>query len=91
MLVLTRKPNETIRIGDAISLRVISVNGSSAKLGIEAPPNVSIHRGEVYERIQQENRRAARQLPTQLPQLARQWRESAVRRTKTSLSRGGSE
>jgi carbon storage regulator len=71
MLVLSRKPNETIRIGDDICIRVVSIEGGSVKLGIEAPSRISVHRGEVYERIQEENRMAARRLPKGLDQFAK--------------------
>lgn len=56
MLILTRKVTETIMIGDDIKIVVLSINGSQAKIGIEAPPNVSVHRQEIYERIQREQR-----------------------------------
>jgi len=59
MLVLSRRLNETIRIGDEICIRVVGVGPDTVRLGIEAPPHVSVHRGEVYERIQRENMAAA--------------------------------
>lgn len=52
MLILTRKPGETIRINDDISITVLSVNGQQVKLGIEAPEKVAVHRQEIYQRIQ---------------------------------------
>jgi len=52
MLVLSRKQDEKIIIGDNISLMVISIQGDKVRLGIEAPKDVSIHRQEVYEAIQ---------------------------------------
>ncbi|WP_285420684.1 carbon storage regulator CsrA [Pseudomonas sp. efr-133-TYG-5] len=52
MLVLSRVVGELISIGDNISLRVLAVNGSSVRFGIEAPEQVHVHRAEVYERIQ---------------------------------------
>ena len=52
MLVLSRKQDEKIVIGDNISLMVISIQGDKVRLGIEAPKDVSIHRQEVYEAIQ---------------------------------------
>lgn len=54
MLILTRKPNETIRIGDDIILTVLGVSGQQTRLGITAPPGVAVHRQEVYERIRAE-------------------------------------
>ena len=55
MLVLRRKPNETIRIGDDVCVTVIAVEGGIVKLGIDAPSRVAVHRGEIYRRIQVEN------------------------------------
>lgn len=54
MLVLSRKQDEKIMIGDQITLMVISIQGDKVRLGIEAPKEVSIHREEVYRAIQQE-------------------------------------
>ena len=51
MLVLSRKAKESIRIGDDIEVVVLEVHGDRVKLGFAAPPEVPIHRGEVYERI----------------------------------------
>jgi len=59
MLVLTRKPDEKIMIGDDIEIVVVAVEGDRVRLGIKAPKGVSIYRGEVYEAIQQENREAS--------------------------------
>lgn len=54
MLVLSRKQDEKIIIGDSITLMVISIQGDKVRLGIEAPKTVSIHREEVYQAIQRE-------------------------------------
>ena len=59
MLVLTRKLGENIRIGDTVKITVLEVRSGQVKLGIEAPPEVKVHREEIYARIQEENRRAA--------------------------------
>jgi carbon storage regulator len=59
VLVLTRKLGESIVIGNHVRVTVLDMQGKQIRLGIEAPSEVSIHRGEVYERIEQENRRAA--------------------------------
>ncbi|ANB58902.1 carbon storage regulator [Anoxybacillus sp. B7M1] len=59
MLVLTRKKNESIMIGDSIEIKVLSVEGEQVKLGIIAPKHVDIHRKEIYLSIQEENRQAA--------------------------------
>ncbi|MGI6552545.1 MAG: carbon storage regulator CsrA [Bacillota bacterium] len=59
MLVLTRKPKETLIIGEDIFLTVISVEGDKVKIGIEAPAHVSVHRLEVYEAIKRQNQESA--------------------------------
>lgn len=59
MLVLSRKTNESIMIGDNIEVRVVEVTGKSVKLGIEAPRDVSVHRKEIFEAIKDENIQAA--------------------------------
>jgi carbon storage regulator len=52
MLVLTRKQNEIIRIGDGVMVRVVEIRADRVRLGIEAPAAVTVHRGEVYDAIQ---------------------------------------
>ena len=51
MLILTRKLGESIRIGDDITLTVLSVKGNQIRLGIDAPREVEVHRQEIYDRI----------------------------------------
>jgi carbon storage regulator len=58
MLVLTRKVDESIVIGDSIVVKVLSSDGNSIKLGIDAPRSVPVHRKEVYDEIVRENRAA---------------------------------
>jgi len=60
MLVLSRKPNESIMIGDAVEVKIVEVKGDYVKLGITAPKNIPVHRKEIYEAIQRENIAAAR-------------------------------
>jgi carbon storage regulator len=59
MLVLTRKPGQSIIIGDEIEVEVLSVAGEKVRLGITAPRDVEIFRDEVYDRIQNEREGAA--------------------------------
>jgi carbon storage regulator len=54
MLVLSRKVNEQIIIGDDIIVTVVAIRGTHVRIGIEAPPNVSVHRREVYEMMMRE-------------------------------------
>ena len=53
MLILTRKVGESVLIGEDISITVLSVRGNQVKLGVQAPKEVSVHREEIYQRIQQ--------------------------------------
>ena len=66
MLILTRKPSESITIGDDIKIQVIEIKGKQVRLGIDAPRSYTIHREEVYIRIQEENKRAAEKSPVSL-------------------------
>ena len=59
LLILARKSNESINIGDDIVITVLSVDGGTVKLGVEAPKEVKLLRGEVYERISKTNQEAA--------------------------------
>jgi len=54
MLILTRRANETLMIGDEVTVTVLGVKGNQVRLGISAPKHVGVHREEVYERIKQE-------------------------------------
>lgn len=58
MLVLSRKKNESIMIGDHIEVKILSVEGDQVKLGIVAPKSVKVHRSEVFEAIQEQNKEA---------------------------------
>lgn len=58
MLVLSRKKDESIMIGDQIELKILSVEGDQVKLGIVAPKSVKVYRTEIYESIQNENKQA---------------------------------
>ena len=68
MLILTRKQNESIIIGDEIEISVIDIKGDQVKLGIKAPKEIKVYRFEVYEAIQKENIAAAMTGPD-LPKL----------------------
>ncbi|WP_456433573.1 carbon storage regulator CsrA [Thermosulfuriphilus sp.] len=67
MLVLTRREGESIAIGDDIEVTVLEIRGRNVRLGIKAPPEMPVHRLEVYLRIQEENRRAAAEAPKTIP------------------------
>ncbi|MCU7836598.1 MAG: carbon storage regulator CsrA [gamma proteobacterium symbiont of Taylorina sp.] len=54
MLILTRRVGETLIIGDDVSITVLGVKGNQVRVGINAPKDVSVHREEIYDRIQNE-------------------------------------
>ena len=56
MLILTRRPNETLMIGTEITVTVLGVKGNQVRIGVNAPKNVAVHREEIFERINAENR-----------------------------------
>ena len=55
MLILTRKDNESLFIGDEIEIAVLGVNGNQVRIGINAPKDIDVHREEVYRRIEAQN------------------------------------
>jgi carbon storage regulator len=59
MLVLTRKKDESIIIGDEIAVTVLGIEGDQVRLGITAPRDIAVHRREIYELIKRENVEAA--------------------------------
>ena len=63
MLVLSRHRDESIMIGDEIVVTIVDIRGDKVRLGINAPQDVPVHRQEVYEAIQRENRRASQIQP----------------------------
>jgi len=68
MLILSRRLNEKLVIGDGIVVSIVEIKGDQVRLGIEAPKDVKVFRQEVYDAIQEENRRAARS-SAELPSL----------------------
>lgn len=71
MLVLSRKKDETIMIGDQIELKILSIDGDQVKLGIVAPKNIKVYRTEVYESIQQQNKEALNVSKSLLSQISK--------------------
>lgn len=69
MLVLSRHRDESIMIGDDIVVTIVDIRGDKVRLGIEAPNDVPVHRQEVYEAIQRENRKANQVQPSDLRSL----------------------
>jgi carbon storage regulator len=69
MLVLARKKEESIIIDDEIEVSIVDIKGDQVKLGINAPKRVKIYRKEVYQAIQEENKKAAESTGEGLPSL----------------------
>lgn len=80
MLVLSRQRDESIMIGDNIQITVVDIRGDKVRLGIVAPTEIPVHRKEVYEAIQRENRKAANLPADEVPAAAASRRSSAKRR-----------
>lgn len=70
MLVLARRSNQSIMVGDLIEIKVIEVKGDQVKIGIEAPKNIVVHRKEIYDEIKEANIKAAQNSPQlSMPQI----------------------
>lgn len=86
MLILTRKPGESLYIGDNIKVSIVEIKGNQIRVGIEAPTELRIYREEIYLQILDENRKAAQMTGLEsadLEQLTEAW--------TSRLSSGGSE
>jgi carbon storage regulator len=70
MLILSRKLGESIVIDGSIVVKIMRVDGDTVKLGVEAPPSVAVHRKEVQDEIQNNNKAAALKPGQPLPKLA---------------------
>ena len=70
MLVLTRKPDQSIMVGTDIEITVLEVRGEQVRLGIRAPRTVTVHRKEVFEQIRLENQNATATSKDSLPDMA---------------------
>ena len=76
MLVLTRKAGESIVIGSQVRITILEIQGRQIRLGIDAPTEIPVHRGEVYERIKEENTLAAQGGEEELKALSRALKEN---------------
>ncbi len=70
MLVLSRQRDESIIIGDNVQITVVDIRGDKVRLGIIAPADISVHRKEVYDAIQRENRKAASVSPADVAKVS---------------------
>ncbi len=72
MLILTRKPGESIHIGGDIVVTLLGVQGMQARIGIEAPPAVAVHREEIHNRIQAESLQAGQAISQHIDERIKQ-------------------
>lgn len=86
MLVLTRRTNEKIRIGDNIILTILEVRGDQVRLGIEAPRSVGVHREEVWVELQDQNIAASSPSKEQVANLSSQLAQ-AMGKTQDPLNK----
>ena len=70
MLILTRRINETLIIGDDVKITVLNIQGNQVRIGIDAPKSVSVHREEIYNKIQEEKGVVADVTPAVAPNVA---------------------
>lgn len=85
MLILSRKPGETVVIDGRIRVKVIRVEGDVVKIGIDAPADISIHRQEVYDEIQRSNKEAATPDQPVVPKILRRKKETREEKNVTVL------
>lgn len=83
MLVLSRKVNQSIMVGDNVRVVVVAVDRDQVKLGIEAPREIAVHRSEIYEEIQRSNQSAAASATPSAPQKAAVGRATLQPRKKS--------
>jgi carbon storage regulator len=70
MLVLSRQRDESIMVGDNVQITIVDIRGDKVRLGIVAPTEIPVHRKEVYDAIQRENRKAAEVSTADVPVVA---------------------
>ena len=80
MLILTRKLGESIKIGNEITITLLESKGRQIKIGIEAPPHITIHREEIFNLIREQNIQAAKLAGIETEHLPNIWDELRKRR-----------
>jgi carbon storage regulator len=84
MLILSRKIEEAIKIGDSITIKILGIHEGQVKIGIEAPKEVKVFRSELYDLIQKENLQASKSEKESVSKAAQVLRKSPARPNKTS-------
>ena len=89
MLILTRRPEEVIRVGDEITITLLGIKGNQVRIGIEAPRAIPVHRLEIYNRIQAEaEHHAISRVASHPPSLQVVSPEGEVPATSSELGQG---
>jgi carbon storage regulator len=73
MLILTRRPGESLYVGDSIKLTVLSIQGKQIKLGLDVPKDMTVYREELYLRVKEQNRQAMATSDTDLLAVTELW------------------
>ena len=76
MLILTRRPGESLYVGENIRITVLSLQGKQVKIGLEVPDDMTVYREEVYKRVMEENRLAIETSNEDLLLAATLWQEN---------------
>ena len=88
MLILTRKPGESLYIGDSVKVTIVEIKGHQIRVGIDAPADLRIYREEIYLQILEENRQAASASEAGLEGLTEAWKEKRFESTGDAAARG---
>ena len=75
MLILTRRPGESLYLGDNIKLKILSVQGKQIKIGLDVPEDMTVYREEVYLKIKEQNKQALETSQQDLLAAAMLWQE----------------
>lgn len=76
MLILTRRPGESLHLGDDIKITILSLQGKQVKIGLTVPKDMTVYREEVYLRVTEENRRALEASTTDLMAVTQLWQKN---------------
>lgn len=75
MLILTRRPGESLHLGDDIKITILSLHGKQVKIGLTVPGDMTVYREEVYLRVTEENRRALEASTADLMAVTQLWQK----------------